>query len=444
MKKIAVALLCCGLLSLTIFAQAGRVIRPRIVGSPTPSTTTTDNNQTDSTQNSNPANPNRRPPVLNGSAGKVNNPATGGGETQNSGQTGATQAGSVDDDEVIRIETNLVTFPVTVLDRDGRFIPGLRRSDFQIFEDGAEQKIEYFAPIEQPFTVVLLLDVSPSTSFKIDEIQNAAITFVNQLRPEDRVVVMSFDQRVRVLSRPTNNRAVLRDAIRQTSFGDGTSLYEAVHQALASELENIEGRKAVVLFTDGVDTTSRTSNAVSNVREAEEDDVLIYTVRFDTSRDMGAVGGGYPYPSGNSGAIGAILGGILNGGGNVRIGGGGGGGMRRGGGGGMGNSREEYERGRRYLEDLSRTSGGRAFEASSLFNLESAFAGVAEELRQQYSIGYYPETVGEIGQRKQIKVRTNHEGAVVRARSSYIVGANDAKNSAKQQPPPKLNNRLPF
>src|SRR6476660_471345 len=86
MKKIAVALLCCGLLSLTIFAQAGRVIRPRIVGSPTPSTTTTDNNQTNSTQNSNPTNPNRRPPVLNGSAGKVNNPTTDGSETQNPGQ----------------------------------------------------------------------------------------------------------------------------------------------------------------------------------------------------------------------------------------------------------------------------------------------------------------------------------------------------------------------
>src|SRR6478672_7526221 len=213
MRKIAVALVCCGLLCLSVFAQSGRTARPRIVTTPTP---TADSDQTDSTQNTN--NQTKRPPVF----------TDGNGGTQNSNQTtnNSTDTG-IEDDEVIRVETNLVTFPVSVLDRNGRFIPGLRQTDFQIFEDGAEQKIEYFAPIEQPFTVVLLIDVSPSTAFKIDEIQNAAITFVNQLRPEDRVIVMSFDQRVRVLCRPTNNRRIISDAIRETSFGDGTSLYEA-------------------------------------------------------------------------------------------------------------------------------------------------------------------------------------------------------------------------
>jgi VWFA-related protein len=431
MKKIAVALVCCGLLCLSVFAQSGRISRPRIVTTPTPA----DSNQTDSTQNTNQT---KRPPVF----------TDGNGGTQNSNQTtnNSTETG-IEDDEVIRVETNLVTFPVSVLDRNGRFIPGLRQTDFQIFEDGAEQKIEYFAPIEQPFTVVLLIDVSPSTAFKIDEIQNAAITFVNQLRPEDRVIVMSFDQRVRVLCRPTNNRRIISDAIRQTSFGDGTSLYEAVHQAMSRELENVEGRKAIVLFTDGVDTTSRTSNYSSNVREAEEADSLIYTVRYDTSQDMAAQnGGGYPSGrnsgGGGGGLLGAILGGVLNGG-NVRIGGNGGGGGGYPRGGGNGSSREEYEKGRQYLEDLSRTSGGRAFEARSLYNLDSAFAGIAEELRQQYSIGYYPETAGETGQRKQIKVRTNRDGAVVRAKSSYIVGATEAKSNNHAQPA-RTSSRLPF
>src|SRR5690606_5024926 len=108
--------------------------------------------------------------------------------------------------------------------------------------------------------VVLMIDVSPSTQFRIDEIQNAAITFVDQLRPNDRVMVIAFDDTVRVLSQPTNNRAQLRNAIRMAEFGDGTSLYEAVDNALNRQLARIEGRKAVVLFTDGVDTTSRRAN----------------------------------------------------------------------------------------------------------------------------------------------------------------------------------------
>lgn len=429
MRKIAVAILCCGLLVFPVFAQWGKATRPRVVTSGTPTSNTgQDNNQDDSATDTNPANQTKRPPVLSGSGGRV----------QSSGQTSTTTdtASIEDEDEVIRVETNLVTFPVSVLDRDGRFLSGLKQSDFQIFEDGAEQKIEYFASIEQPFTVVLLLDVSPSTAFKIEEIQDAAIAFVNQLRPEDRVIVMSFDERVRVLSRPTNNRAVLRDAIRQTSFGDGTSLYEAVHQAMSRELQNIEGRKAIVLFTDGVDTTSRMSNYQSNVREAEEADSLIYTIRYDTSQDIAGGGGGRSYPTGrNSGGnvIGAILSGILSGG-NVRIGTGRGG----------GSSQSDYEKGRRYLEDLSRTSGGRAFDARSLYNVDAAFLGIAEELRRQYSIGYYPEKGGEVGQRKQIKVRTNLQGAVVRAKSSYIVGEIDTNSTAARQPPRATTNRLPF
>ena len=118
----------------------------------------------------------------------------------------ATEETPVEEDEVIRIETNLVTFPVSVLDRDGRFISGLQKQDFQIFENGVEQKIDTFGSVEVPFTVVLLLDVSPSTQYKIDEIQNAAITFVNQLRRDDKVIVISFDERVHVLSRATNDR----------------------------------------------------------------------------------------------------------------------------------------------------------------------------------------------------------------------------------------------
>ncbi len=369
----------------------------------------------------------KRPPVL-----------TGDTKSGNSAPAADTDLG-VEDDEIIKVETNLVTLPVTVLDRDGRFIAGLNKADFNIFEDGVQQKVEYFAALEQPFTVVLLIDVSNSTAFKIEEIQSAAIAFVNQLRQDDRVMVISFDERVHILSQPTNNRAALRNAILRLEFGGGTSLFEAVDHAINQELNKIQGRKAVVLFTDGVDTTSRRASYQSTVREAEEVEAMFYPIRFDTFNDMNggySGGGGYPRRGGNSGGgvLGAILGGILNGGG-VTIGSGGG-----------GNDAREYEKGKRYLQDLAKISGGRNFEASNAYNLEAAFSGIAEELRRQYSVGYYPETVGQAGQRRQVNVRVARSNAVVRAKNSYIVGENGS-NTAKQPnkaPTLRTNGRLPF
>ena len=403
MKRIAVVLMYLCFVSLSVTAQSGKTTRPRVVVSPTP--------QTDSSVNQPTTN---RPPVLKGDTKTA---------TQNNPATKAEDAPIEEDDEVIRVETNLVTFPVSVLDRDGRFITGLQKEDFQIFENGVEQKIEDFATVQQPFTVILMIDVSPSTAFQINEIQDAAIAFVDQLRNEDKVMVIAFDERVRVLSQVTNNRAVLRNAIRKAEFGDGTSLYEAVDYAISRELRKIEGRKAVVLFTDGVDTTSRRANYQSTVRATEEIDALFYPIRYDTLNDMnGGYGGGTNYPprrrsSGN--ILGDILGGILNGG-NVQIGGG----SPSGGG-----SRSDYETGKRYLEELARNSGGRKFEANN--DLSAAFSGIAEELRRQYSLGYYPEIIGQKGERKQIRVRVKRQNLVVRAKNSYIVGASDRKLAGK-------------
>jgi VWFA-related protein len=322
---------------------------------------------------------------------------------------------------VIKVETNLVTMPVSVLDRDGRFISGLEQRDFKIFENGVEQKLEYFQSVEQPFTVIILLDVSPSTAFRIEEMQDAAITFINQLRPKDRVMVIAFDERVQVLSPVTSDRAVLRNAVREAQFGDGTSLYEAVDYVIGQQLRQIQGRKAVVLFTDGVDTTSKHATFQSTVAETEEIDALFYTIRYDTSHDTL---GGSGYPSGRRGGSGRvtmadILGAIIAGG-NVNIGGSPG-----------GASSAEYETGRKYLEALAQNSGGRKFEASTMTNVDAAFSGIAEELRRQYSLGYYPEVVGKVGDRKQIKIRVMRPEVVVRAKTSYIVGQINRTNAGK-------------
>src|SRR5205085_2672001 len=107
--------------------------------------------------------------------------------------------------------------------------------------------------VEQPFTVALVIDTSGSTRFKMEEMQDAAIAFLDQLRPNDRVVVVSFDDDVRVLSEPTSDRSVLRAAIRRTRTGDGTRLYDAVDLVIRQHLSRVQGRKAIVLFTDGVD-----------------------------------------------------------------------------------------------------------------------------------------------------------------------------------------------
>jgi VWFA-related protein len=380
--------------SLTAFGQS---TRPRVAPTPTPPVLTNGSPRTDS----------NRPPVL-------------GGKTRSTTSPASTASAKDEADEVVKVETNLVTMPVSVLDRNGRFVSGLQQRDFKIFENGIEQKVDYFQSVEQPFTVILLIDVSPSTQWQIEDIQNAAVTFVNQLRGNDRVMVIAFDERVHILSPVTNNRIMLERAIRRAEFGDGTGLYEAVDDVINRELRQIQGRKAVVLFTDGVDTTSRRATYQSTIADVEEADALFYTIRYDTSRDMN--GGGVSFPGGGyprrGGGWGNVVGIILGGGGI---------GFPGGGGGNSGSSRSEYETGKRYLETLAQNSGGRKFEADSLRNLDEAFSGIAEELRRQYSLGYYPENVGKPGERKQIRVRVMRPELVVRAKNSYIVGqANNA------------------
>lgn len=398
MKKFAFAFLCFGMLTAVVFGQTSRSSRPRVAATPAPPVFQGET-PTSST--------NRQAPVLRGdSSSKKPNPAS--------------TPGSVgDENEIIKVETNLITMPVSVLDRDGRFVSGLEQKDFRIFENGMEQKVDYFQSVEQPFTVILMIDVSPSTAFQIEEIHNAANTFINQLRPNDRVMVIAFDDTVQILCRPTNDKRVLRMAINGAQFGDGTSLYEAVDQVISRELRQIEGKKAVVIFTDGVDTTSRRATYQSTIADVEEIDATFYPIRYNTQRDSGGGGG---WGGGNRRRSGGNLGGIIGiilGGGNFPPSGGGGGR-------GSGNS-NEYETGRKYLETIALNSGGRSFEAESTYNLDAAFSGIAEELRRQYALGYYPDKVGQIGDRKQIKVRVMRPNLVVRAKSSYIVGQNNNK-----------------
>jgi VWFA-related protein len=350
---------------------------------------------------------------------------------------------------VVRVNTTLVTLPVSVTDRDGRYIPNLRKEDFRLWEDGVEQPVAFFSSVDKPFSVVLMLDTSGSTRFRLEEIQDAAITFVSQLRQDDRVMIVSFDDDIRILTEFTNDRSRLRDAIRRTRPGDGTKLYDAVDLVMNQRLNDIAGRKAIVLFTDGVDTTSRHASYASNVRDAEELDALIYPVQYDTNDSSGGNNGGgssWPghgrWPNSNADILGQILGGVF-GGGNQRSGngGGGGGGGHRGGG---GSNRNDYDLASRYLRELAERTGARNYRADSTQNLASAFANIADELRRQYTLGYYPKSAAQAGQRRQIQVRVNQPNLAVRTRDSYIFnsGGTPVQDTAAQRSAPVLQKRL--
>ncbi|HLE63622.1 MAG TPA: VWA domain-containing protein [Pyrinomonadaceae bacterium] len=368
-----------------------------------------------------------RPPVLGG----ANNPTN-----REPAQAPAVPSGpeEVDAGDVIRVNTTLVTLPVSVMDRDGRYVPNLRKEDFHVLEDGMEQEVAFFSSVDKPFSVVLMIDTSNSTRFKLEDIHEAAITFVNQLRPDDRVMIVSFDDDIEVLSDFSIDRGKLTKAIRRARTGNGTRLYDAVDMVMNQQLSQVSGRKAVVLFTDGVDTTSKGADYQSNVLDAEELDALIYPVQYDTFVDVG--GGGPTWPGTRTDdVLGQILGGILGGG---RVGRGG-----RGGRGGVaGTSRREYEVANRYLDDLSVRTGARKYQADSIQNLATAFSNIAEELRRQYSIGYYPKRAPYQGERRQIRVRVNRPNLAVRARDSYVFKQDAGIASQDAGPRPPLLKRL--
>ena len=342
--------------------------------------------------------------------------------------------GVEDSGEVISVDTKLVTIPVRILDRKNRFIGGLVKENFTIFEDHVQQEIAYFTNEAQPFTVALVLDMSYSTTFKIEEIQNAAIAFIDQLRPEDQVLVISFDEEVHMLCEATSDRKRIYTAIRSTKIATGTSLYEAVDLTMNSRLRSIKGRKAIVLFTDGVDTTSRTSHDLDNLRDALELDALIYPIRYDTFADVQSMKNKVPVPL--PGGL-ELPGGIklpdsIN--------------LPRSNpkpqprntpqndpfpppqtrpstdqSGQKGTTVEEYQFAEEYLNQLAIRTGGRLHLASTFGNLNAAFTKIASELREFYSLGYYPKDESQPGKTRRIKVKVNQPNVAVRARDSYVV-----------------------
>lgn len=318
----------------------------------------------------------------------------------------------VGEGDVVRVDTSLVTVPVSVMDRQGRFLYDLRSEDFRIFENSVEQQITFFESVEVPFTVILMLDTSSSVWRKLDQIKKSAVTFLDQLRPNDSVMVISFAHRMTVHCEPTDDRERLRQVIDGIGKGMSTHLYDAVAKVMKKKLTEIRGRKAVVIFTDGVDE-SGDKTAKQTLHYAQELDALIYTIRFDTYDErmdaimqaqngvvaIAGIFGRFPFPGSP----------MKNGRGETL--------------------RDMYERGKRYLQDLSSASGGRYFEASrDLRDLDHSFAQIAEELRRQYRLGYYPTIRGTTPERRTLRVRVSRSDVAVRARDSYVYVPHRSKN----------------
>ena len=200
------------------------------------------------------------------------------------------------------------------------------------------------------------------------------------------VEIIKFHSKIRVLARATKKRDKIYKAIEKARFNSGTSLYDVVDFALRKRLEKLKGRKAIVLFTDGVDTTSEDAFFDDTVKQAEKSETLIFPIYYNTSSEL--LGKRKKTRKKNQ---------VL----------------------------KDYKFGKMYLEELATSTGGRLISPDSTpKGLNTAFKAIAEELSYQYSIGYYPKKEGKPGQRKKIKVRIYRPNLSVRARDSYIVKAN--------------------
>lgn len=176
-----------------------------------------------------------------------------------------------------------VSVPVSVSDREGHYISGLKKGDFTLYEDGVEQKITSFATFDEPLNIALLLDTSISTKDTLDKIKDAAGDFIELLKQGDKCLIATFDTRVNLLNSFTSSKETLKYSLDklQTATKEGTMIYSAVEQTIQKSFNNVEGRKAIVLLSDGKDLGSTITKA-KLLNLMEESEVLIYTVFYKT------------------------------------------------------------------------------------------------------------------------------------------------------------------
>ena len=340
----------------------------------------------------------------------------------------------VDEGDVVRVDTQLVSVPAVVTDSAGHPVSGLRPENFRLIEDGQPQTIANFGTTETPFEIALLLDTSGSTRDDVALIRAAANSFIAALRPGDRVGVVAFNQAqtvaqpiaaVEVLTPLTGDREALKNAIENLGASQGTPYYDALERIADnifhdSPSEELRGRRAVVALTDGVDSSSNSDFATAKMKLSRAG-VACYFIQVNTEdfvedrlmkdcSDDGQLALSqrqiqryreifYPKAKADNFNSFCQMGPFER----------------------MSISRELYNLARREMNELARVSGGRSFVAATLADARAAFAKVAEDIGTQYSLGYYPTNKARDGKYRSIKleVRGLKDKAVIRARDGY-------------------------
>ncbi len=344
-----------------------------------------------------------------------------------------TVAEEVGEDDVVRVDTQLVPVPVVVRDRAGRPVTGLRAENFAVYEDGRPQRVATFSTTDAPFEVALLLDTSGSTRAEVALIRRAANAFIEALRPGDRVALLSFNTAeegtqtlatVEVQSYLTDNREALRQAIENIGASHGTPYYDALERVAKDVFRDppkaaLRGRRALVALTDGVDSSSESEFTEARARLVQAG-VLGYFVQVNTEdyveerllrdcQDDGRLGLSKVQlqryrrifnPRADVADYASFC----------RLGA-----FER-----MDISRSLYQLARQEMSQLARDTGGKTFDALDLRDARAAFAQVAAEIGTQYSIGYYPTNKARDGRFRQIRVEVRSPaGAQVNAREGY-------------------------
>ena len=340
----------------------------------------------------------------------------------------------VSEGDVVRVETQLVTVPAVVTDRNGRPMTDLRAENFVVLEDGKEQRVTNFATTDAPFEIALLLDTSGSTRDELGLIRDAANAFINALRSGDRVALVAFNNAprngspvatVEVLSGLESDRKVLRAAIENLGTSNGTPFYDGLGRVADQVFRDppskeMRGRRAVVALTDGVDSSSdsgyddaraklaRAGLACYFIQVSTEDyveDRLLKDCQDDGRLTLSAKQLErfrrlfVPQAQKEDYQDFCRMGQFER----------------------MDISRQLYNLARKEMGEMARASGGKTFAANNQQEAQAAFAQVANEIGTQYSLGYYPSNKTRDGRFRQIKVEMRGvKEASVRAREGYV------------------------
>ncbi|HEY2866326.1 MAG TPA: VWA domain-containing protein [Pyrinomonadaceae bacterium] len=347
------------------------------------------------------------------------------------------QTPTLNKEEVIKVNTQLVEVPVVITDRSGRPILNLKQSNFAVYEDGNPQEILDFSNSSAPFEVALLLDTSGSTRSDLQLIQHSAENFINSLRPGDRVAIIAFNQGTRdsgapavieIVSPLTDDRAALRNALQRVATSNGTPYYDSLVQVAdkvfgTAPTEEFRGRRALVALTDGVDSTS-----VSDFDEAQEKlekrGLISFFIQVNTRPffednllgDCATALHFSPaqirryYKSFGAGANIERTDDFCKLGDFERL----------------AISKKLYEIADGEMGRLAKTSGGKVFPAADLSEARAAFKNVADEIGTKYSLGYYSTNEKRDGTYRKIRVelKSAPPGSVVRAREGYTAPTN--------------------